>query len=481
MLFNSRVFLVFFVIVYVSYLLLKKRWRVQNAMLLVASYIFYGWWDWRFLSLIFISTVIDYIAGLNIIKANNPSRRKLFLVLSCITNLGLLGVFKYFDFFIGSATELLNFLNVDASRLYLHVTLPVGISFYTFQTMSYTIDIYRGRLKPTRNFWDFALFVSFFPQLVAGPIERAIHLLPQISGPRRITPELIRSGIFLVIWGLFKKVFIADNCMVIVNEVFANHPDYGGLAYLAAIYAFAVQIFCDFSGYSDIARGISMLMGFDLMLNFNLPYFAVSPSDLWRRWHISLSSWLRDYLYISLGGNRGGVYKTYRNLMLTMLLGGLWHGAKWTMVLWGFYHGLLLVVQRLLSGVMSGSPDKDQEPTGLRKWLQIILMFHLTCFGWLLFRAVDMPQVWDMLVGMCTSFKLTSMELQILYHTLALSSPLILMQFCQYLSGDLLIFLRWRPTTKWAFLLVMSALVFITINLFAIGVSDANVFIYFQF
>ena len=342
MLFNSQVFLIFFVVVYGLYRLLPHRW--QNVLLLVSSYFFYGWWDWRFLTLIFLSTVIDYIAGGIIYSAGpNQRRRKAAVVVSMTSNLVILGFFKYFNFFADNLSAVLQYAGLPAFTRHLNIILPVGISFYTFQAMSYALDIYRGHLKPARSFLNFATFVAYFPQLVAGPIERASNLLPQIENPRTITRAGIESGAWLIFWGLFKKCVIADNLAVLVDGVFGATGATGATS-LLALYAFAFQILCDFSGYSDIARGLARWMGVELMLNFNNPYAALNPKDFWSRWHISLSSWLRDYLYIPLGGNRKGRRRTYINLALTMLLGGLWHGAAWTFVTWGAFHGLLLVI-----------------------------------------------------------------------------------------------------------------------------------------
>ncbi|MFC1453529.1 MBOAT family O-acyltransferase, partial [Verrucomicrobiota bacterium] len=347
MLFNTVQFFVFFAVVLALYAALGHRW--QNRLLLAASYVFYGSWDWRFLCLIFASTVLDYFCGIAIHGSRGGLKRKLFLAFSVAGNLSLLGVFKYFDFFAYNLQRLLTLCGLDIDMPYLRVVLPVGISFYTFQTMSYTIDIYRGRLEPTRRFPDFALFVAFFPQLVAGPIERASRLLPQILNARKLTAARFYEGGYLILWGLFKKVFVADNLATIVDPVFALDGSPGGGQVLVALYAFAFQIYCDFSGYSDIARGVGKCLGFDIMLNFRLPYFARNPRDFWQRWHISLSSWLRDYLYIPLGGNRRGSARTYANLAIVMLLGGLWHGAAGTFILWGGYHGFLLIAHRWLS------------------------------------------------------------------------------------------------------------------------------------
>ena len=397
MLFNSLGFAFFLASVLGAYALLQRRG--QNRLLLIASYVFYGLWDPRFLGLILLSTVVDYAVALRIHTTPEPRRRKRWLLLSLGTNLGILGLFKYLGFFAEGLTALAGVAGFELEPWALDVVLPVGISFYTFQTLSYTIDVYRGSLEPTRGFLDFALFVAFFPQLVAGPIERASRLLPQVLGERRVTWEGVGSGSWLVLWGTFKKAVIADNLAPLVDAVYA--PDAfatAGEIWVATL-AFAVQIYCDFSGYTDVARGVARLLGFELMLNFNLPYLATSPADFWRRWHISLSTWLRDYLYVPLGGNRGGRARTYRNLLLTMLLGGLWHGAAWTFVLWGAYHGVLLMVHRAARPWLERLAPQGRAANALWWGLRVAVMFQLTLFGWLLFRA----ESWAVLERLATS------------------------------------------------------------------------------
>jgi len=327
MVFNSIQFVLFFVVVVAVYWRLSHRHRTY--LLLAGSYFFYGCWDWRFLSLLLISTIVDYNTGLLIAKSEAQSVRRRWLAVSMIVNLGLLGVFKYFNFFVGSLHEVLLATGVKHSVPVLSIILPVGISFYTFQTMSYTLDIYRGKMQPTRDFLNFALFVSFFPQLVAGPVERAASLLPQMSAEKTFSTRACASGIELMAWGFFKKMFIADNLAVIVDHVYSTPVgEQSGIEILLAMYAFTIQIYCDFSGYSDIARGTARCLGFELRMNFRCPFFATNPQEFWSRNHISLSTWLRDYLYFSLGGNRGGEWFTYRNIMITMLLGGLWQERR---------------------------------------------------------------------------------------------------------------------------------------------------------
>ncbi len=334
MLFNSGVFLQFFAAFLLLYWLLRGNLQARNLLIVAASYLFYGWWDWRFLGLLAFSSLFDYGVGLGLDRVATPGKRKALLVASVVCNLTILGFFKYYDFFVESGVRLLADLHVPFQPSLLHVILPVGISFYTFQSMSYALDVYRRTVPPTRNLLQFLAFVCFFPQLVAGPISRASHLLPQFGQTRRITGEMIEEGVWLMLWGMFKKVVLADNFAPLADLVFQGSSFTGPMVLLGTL-AFGLQIYCDFSGYSDIARGAARVLGFDIIFNFNLPYAATSLREFWRRWHISLSTWLRDYLYISLGGNRRGAARTYANLLLTMLLGGLWHGAAWNYVLWG--------------------------------------------------------------------------------------------------------------------------------------------------
>ena len=394
MLFTQIQFWAFFAFVSASYAILPHKY--QNRMLLVASYVFYGAWDWRFLSLIMLSTCVDYFLGLRMSQTSDDLKRKHYLWMSLSLNLGMLGLFKYLGFFVDSAVAGLAALGYEANPVTLGIVLPVGISFYTFQTLSYTIDIYRRELKPTHDFLDFALFVAFFPQLVAGPIERASKLLPNITTPRVVTPDAIGRGAVLCLLGLIKKVVIADGIAPTVDAVFSA-PDPTRWDVIAATWLFAIQIYCDFSGYTDIARGVAKMLGFNLMRNFAQPYFATNPQEFWRRWHISLSTWLRDYLYISLGGNRGGRWHVYRNLMTTMVLGGLWHGAAGNFILWGAYQGGLLSLHRAFAGRKSGTAEGTRH--GIWGWckrlLVIVLFFQVVCYGWLLFRATSFDQITD--------------------------------------------------------------------------------------
>ena len=472
MLFNSLEFALFFLLVFSLYSVLGHR--AQNRWLLVASYVFYGAWDWRFLGLIFLSTVVDYWVGIWLSRSEDSRRRRRLVTFSVFTNLGILGLFKYAGFFAGSFSHLMAAIGLSVRPFTLEVVLPVGISFYTFQTLSYTIDIYRRRLEPTRNFLNFALFVAFFPQLVAGPIERASRLLPQIAQPRRINFEGIRAGSWLVLWGLFKKVVVGDNIAAMVNAVYAPGASPEAPEVLLGTYAFAVQIYCDFSGYTDIARGVGRILGFDLMLNFRLPYFARNPSDFWRRWHISLSTWLRDYLYIALGGNRHGRARTYRNLALTMLLGGLWHGAAWNFIVWGAYHGFLLATHRACRGFL----ERLAPATAPARWIwhsvSVVLMFHLVCVGWLLFRVESLAQAGDLLGRLMGPWHFGLVPAWLL-PLVALVGPLVLMQIAQALSGDLEIVRRGALPLR----AVIYAAMVLVIAVF--GEDFGQPFIYFQF
>ena len=472
MLFNSFVFWVFFALVIISYSLLKHKW--QNRLLLLASYVFYGWWDWRFLSLIFISTIVDYFAAIHITSTDKVSRKKLYCIISICVNLGILGFFKYFNFFSEGLIDTFNAFGWNLSLPTLKVILPVGISFYTFQTMSYTIDVYRGVTNPERNFLDFALYVCFFPQLVAGPIERSSHLLPQVINERKRKGEDFAYGMYLVMIGLFKKVVIADNMAPIVDTIFKmNSSELTGGLCLAGMYAFAFQIYGDFSGYSAIARGVAKWLGFDLMVNFRHPYFAVSPSDFWRRWHISLSTWLRDYLYIPLGGNRRGKFRTYRNLMITMLLGGLWHGAAWTFVIWGFYHGVILIIYRLGTGVFS-SLKLNAKSIPMRI-IGMILMFHLVCVGFLIFRAETFNQAFMMLTKIFTDMVFPEFAVFCLASIAFFVTPILVLEIWNEWSNDLLRLTK----SHWLFRgLVYSYATFMLIIFQPIFNQE---FIYFQF
>lgn len=489
--FNSTTFGLFFVVVYAAYLITIRWTRLHHLVLLVSSYVFYATWDWRFLSLILLSTGIDYVCGrlLDRTRRNDGNAsptdaqraRRRILIVSVASNLGILGFFKYFDFFVASAGRLLTAIGLGVEPRLLHVILPVGISFYTFQTLSYTIDVYRGELRAHRDLLGFAVFVSFFPQLVAGPIVRAKAFLPQIVTPRRPTREQVGEGSFLMLWGLFKKVVIADNLSTLVDSVFAASPAPAGSIVAVGMYAFAVQIYCDFSGYTDIARGIAKLMGFEFRLNFNLPYFAGNPQEFWRRWHISLSTWLRDYLYVPLGGNRKGPRRTCINVMVTMVLGGLWHGAAWTFVLWGVYQGGLLIAHRLTMPWLARLSGACPSWLGVAyRATAVIVFFHLVCLGWLIFRADWVGQAVDMFTALCTSWPTVLLTPEgwsssgattlLLY-----STPLLLMQVAQHAKCDLNVVFRLPAPARG---LVYALLIY---GVALLESRDARPFIYFQF
>lgn len=399
MLFNSLEFIVFLAIVLPLYFATASKWRLQNLVLIVAGYTFYGWWDVRFLGLLILSTVADYSAGLVMGHSKNERVRKTAFVLVLCFNLGLLGVFKYFNFFAGSfAASTQALFGWQPGWTMINVALPVGISFYTFQSIGYSIDVYRRLIPPTRDPISYAAFVAFFPQLVAGPIERAGHLLKQMAGPRTPTPEGVYLGVCDFIWGLFKKLVFADYLAPHADAVFTNLSGHRPGSVVAAAVVFAFQVYGDFSAYSDMARGLARILGFDLVQNFNTPYFATSPQDFWHRWHMSLSGWFRDYLYFPLGGSRKGELRTHLNTLTVFLVSGLWHGAAWTYVIWGGLHGVGLSVQRLCAKAgIAPLPKLPSRANALFGWA---LTFVFVCVGWYLFRAPDMTAARDGVVSM---------------------------------------------------------------------------------
>ncbi len=469
MLFNSWIFALFFLLVFPTYWLLSHK--KQNRFLLLASYLFYGWWDWRFLSLLILTTTVDYAVSLFISKSDNSKTRKRFLFLSLFLNLLVLGVFKYFNFFSASFDNFASLFGFHFNSFFLNVILPVGISFYTFQSMSYVIDVYRKTIKAEENFFDFALFVAFFPQLVAGPIERAGHLLNQIKNQRIFKRENFFEGAFLVYWGLFEKIFIADNLAKIANSAFEVQSVYSGLPSLIGMYAFAFQIYCDFDGYSNIARGLAKMMGFDLMVNFNFPYFSKNISEFWRRWHISLSTWIRDYIYIPLGGSRKGKLRTYVNLIAAMGLAGLWHGANWTFIAWGLYHGLLLALHRLYLN----SKKQFWRINRFTSFIKMIVVFNLVCAGFILFRAVDFSQALKMIVSIFNNFQFVRSDLPALIIFSCLIIIVVSFNSYQYLKGGNSSIMKMRPIARYLVYFIM----FYLMILFASPVERD--FIYFKF
>lgn len=513
MLFNSTDFFVFFGVFLLAWFLVRDRLAARNWLLVVASYIFYAWWDYRFTALLLFSSLVDYFVGLGMGRRGSSSssvsssssksslallpghetkgkdgvrpeprpgnvdgvededddsakfRRKLLLLFSLASNLGVLFFFKYFDFFRESTRQLLGHFGINAGWTGLQFILPVGISFYTFQTLSYTIDVYRGRVAPTRNLGQFLAYVAFFPQLIAGPIERAAHLLPQMARKLTITLPMIESGLWLFLWGLFKKVVLADGFGHLVDPVFSIVQPEASQTLIATT-AFALQIYCDFSGYTDMARGLARMLGFDLMLNFNLPYFATSVQDFWRRWHISLSTWLRDYLYVPLGGNRLGPGRTYLNLLIVMLLGGLWHGAAWNFVAWGLWQAGGLMVNRAWS--------ENVRRVRVPPWLGWLLTTSFTLYGWLLFRATSAEQVLTLTASLA-HWSPPVWAGVMLRELLVLAAPLLAMQLWQWRTGDLEVALR---LPRWARGLLQAVLIYAIILFWQ---REAPAFIYFQF
>jgi D-alanyl-lipoteichoic acid acyltransferase DltB (MBOAT superfamily) len=398
MFFNSLSFAVFLPIVFVLYwFVFNKTKSTQNTLLIVASYYFYSCWDWRFLFLLIFSTFLDYYTGIQIEKSKTETNRKFWFWLSISVNLGFLGIFKYYNFFAASFSELLNGCGLQTSPLLLKVILPVGISFYTFHGLSYVIDIYLKRIKAEYNFVDYSLFVSYFPLLVAGPIERATHLLPQVKVKRTFDYGNAKEGVYQIIWGLVKKVVIADTCATYANAIFDHYQSMNSLSLLLGAFYFAFQIYGDFSGYSDMALGMSKLFGLDLLRNFNYPYFSRDIAEFWRRWHISLSSWFRDYVYIPLGGSRGSKLKQVRNVFVIFLLSGFWHGANWTFIAWGFINALYFLPLLLRDTNRSNleTVELRWDLTSVKVFFSMLSTFALTCLAWVFFRARSINDAFD--------------------------------------------------------------------------------------
>jgi alginate O-acetyltransferase complex protein AlgI len=390
MIFNSLDFAIFLPIVFILYwFVANKNLKLQNCLIVLASYVFYGWWDWRFLSLILFSTLIDYSVGLALSKEQRQPKRKVLLWVSILVNLGFLGFFKYYNFFLDNFVTAFSFFGTEIQANSLNIILPVGISFYTFQTLSYTIDVYNKKLEPTKDFVVFSAFVSFFPQLVAGPIERAKHLLPQFYKKRTFNYANAVDGMQQILWGLFKKMVIADNCAEYANIIFNNSADYSGSTLVLGALFFTFQIYGDFSGYSDIAIGTSKLFGFNLMQNFNFPYFSRDIAEFWRRWHISLSTWFRDYLYIPLGGSRGGLWMKIRNTFIIFMVSGFWHGANWTFIVWGALNAIYFLPLLLTKNNRNnlGAIAQGKVFPSLKEFASVLLTFGLTVFAWIFFRA----------------------------------------------------------------------------------------------
>lgn len=475
MVFNSVSFLIFISVFFPLYF--SVRGRIRLWLCLLASYFFYGWWDWRFLLLIASSTALDFYLGQQLEKTEDPQQRGRFLWLSVGVNLGFLGFFKYCNFFLDSFQVLLENLGFGTSMGSLAIILPVGISFYTFQSMSYTIDIYYRKIKPEKDWLRFATFIAFFPQLVAGPIVRAREFLPQFDRVRNLDQERIVLGLAQVLWGFFKKVAIADSLAPFVDQCFASPTSFSSLHLLIGVVFYSFQIYCDFSGYSDIAIGLARMMGFDFPKNFRTPYFSKDFSEFWQRWHITLSSWLRDYLYIPLGGNRHGTFNTYKNLMITMLLGGLWHGASWVFVFWGFLHGMYLVVQRLFGKMYGQLLDFIRLPGLIRTTMNVLLVYAFTCFAWIFFRATNFHNALEVINGIIGFENFTFAQVTNKFLILKgglLITAMLLVEITDF-KWDYKRLLLKKPVFRIA---AMAILIWIIAFM---GTFDSNAFIYFQF
>lgn len=478
MLFNSFAFGIFLPLVFIIYWVLKKApLRVQNLFVLCASYFFYGWWDWHFLSLIIFSSIVDYAVGLTLSKTSKPSHRKALLTASLVTNLGLLAIFKYYDFFITSFCDMLNQIGLSASPHTLSVILPIGISFYTFQTLSYTIDIYRKKTEPTEDIIAFFAFVSFFPQLVAGPIERARNLLPQFLSRREFDDAKARDGMRQMLNGFFKKMVIADNLAPVVENIFSNYAQYDGFTLLAGVFFFSMQVYCDFSGYSDIAIGCARLFGFDLMRNFAFPYFSRDIAEFWRRWHISLSTWFRDYLYVPLCGEKPSRLKRATNIIITFTICGLWHGANWTFIFWGFLHGLYFLPMTLARRHKRyiGTAAEGRILPSLRETGAIMITFSLVLFAWIFFRSESLAHAVGYIKTMTISPSTGVIDYAYIPVLLLTCIGLLVLEWFARKKQFLLQIDRFPLVLRWSvyFLVVSVIIVF--------GASEGNEFIYFQF
>jgi D-alanyl-lipoteichoic acid acyltransferase DltB (MBOAT superfamily) len=423
MLFNSFEFAIFLPVVFLLYwFVFNKSIKLQNLFLLIIGYIFYGWWDWRFLFLIAFSTLFDFAIGILLDKTTNNQKRKWLFAASCIVNIGLLGFFKYFNFFIDNFILAFETIGYHIHPVSLKIILPVGISFYTFQSLSYTTDIYRRKMKPTTDFISFAAFISFFPQLVAGPIERAFHLLPQFHSKRKFDSDEAVKGMRQILWGLFKKIVIADTLSTYVDQIFASYDTSPGSTLLLGAIYFSVQIYCDFSGYSSIAIGTARLFGFSLLQNFNYPYFSLNVSEFWRKWHMSLTSWFRDYVYIPMGGSRGTLRKTIFNTLFVFALSGFWHGANWTFIVWGLLNGLFIIPNLLFGNKKNNITVSETSISGI---VRMLITFMLITFTWIFFRSVNISQAFNYIDGLFSK----SLFTYPVQHGMAMTLPLITILF----------------------------------------------------
>ena len=488
MLFNSLDFAVFLPIVFALYwFVTNKNLRAQNILIVISSFVFYGWWDWRFLFLLLFSALVDFFVGLSLHREDDLRKRKLLLCVSLFFNLGLLGFFKYYNFFADNFQHAFTFFGYPFNARTLNIILPVGISFYTFQSLSYGIEVYRRKLKPTKDVIVFLAFVSFFPQLVAGPIERATHLLPQFSRKRFFNEAKAIDGMRLILWGFFKKIVIADNCAPYVNDIFTNYANYSGATLIMGAVLFALQIYCDFSGYSDIAIGLARLFGFDLMRNFRNPYFARNIADFWRRWHISLTSWFRDYVFIPLGGSRGNTASKIRNVMIVFLVSGFWHGAKWTFVFWGLLNALLFL-PLLLSNTnrkdAMALENKSLLPTPTELF-QMLLTFSLVTFTWIFFRADSLDAAFLYIKRIISSPKFFEIHSALTFSTSIV--PLIIYIFFLFIiewfgRHDEYVFNDYLVQKTIGATILRRSLYFLILLIIIINVRNkASDFIYFQF
>lgn len=482
MLFNSINFAIFLPIVFILYWFATKgNLRLQNILLLVSSYFFYACWDSRFMFLLIFSTLLDYFTGIKIHEAISQTKKLFWLWLSIGINLGFLGVFKYYNFFAESFADGLSLLGFKTNLGTLQIILPVGISFYTFHGLSYVIDIYKNRINPERNFIEYSVFVSFFPLLVAGPIERATHLLPQILKKREFDYSKAVDGLRQILWGLFKKIVIADNCAEFANTIFNNSADYSGSTLVLGALFFTFQIYCDFSGYSDIALGTARLFGIDLLRNFAFPYFSRDIAEFWRRWHISLSSWFKDYLYIPLGGSKGGIWMKIRNTFIIFLVSGFWHGANWTFIVWGFLNALYIMPSIIFN---TNRNNLDIVARGkylptIQEFFAILLTFFLTVFAWIFFRAANITHAFSYISEILSSSLLTLPH----FPGIGKAVPIVLLTSIflivewlgreqQYAIANLGI--KWYKPLRWA----MYYIIILAIYNFT---GSEQQFIYFQF
>lgn len=483
MLFNSIDFAIFLPIVFILYwFVTNKNLKLQNYLIIIASYTFYGWWDWRFLSLILFSTVIDYLVGRKLSNEDKILNRKILLWISILVNLGFLAFFKYYNFFLDNFVSAFSFFGKEISENSLNIILPVGISFYTFQTLSYTIDVYKKKLEPTKDFIAFSAFVSFFPQLVAGPIERATNLLPQFYKKRTFEYDKAVDGLRQILWGLFKKIVIADNSAQIANEIFNNSADYSGSTLVLGALFFTFQIYGDFSGYSDIAIGTSRLFGFDLKQNFAFPYFSRDIAEFWRRWHISLSTWFRDYLYIPLGGSIGGTWMKVRNTFVIFIVSGFWHGANWTFIVWGALNALYFLPLLLLNKnrANTNSVAQGKALPSFKEFYQIGITFSLTVLAWVFFRAENIEHA---LSYLSTIFSKSLLSFP--------SFPSMPLAFSTVIMISIFIIIEWLGRNKQYAIensiniksnyLRYSLYLAIVIAIMVMGNFNENQFIYFQF